>query len=213
MPTTTDPLYIAEAYSYGKDRAEAAASWTTDGNTSDRTARDVLAMIENGDPAMDDHLPAMPNLSGEWADDLTPFSLAAEIVPRDVLDAREPGDSLVDDLADAFERGVDEHFLPACENYETWAVGMFLDGNYDGVETYRAALETIQAAADAPNTVEVWTDEQARRFRVADALQAFTEEAVTSDDYDGLRGDLLNAALSEVDWSELAENKLSALSE
>jgi hypothetical protein len=32
-------------------------------------------------------------------------------------------------------------------------------------------------------------------------------ERVTSENYDGLRGDLLNAALSEVNWRELAENK------
>ena len=30
------------------------------------------------------------------------------------------------------------------KNYETWAVGMYLDGNYDGPGTYYAAIETVR---------------------------------------------------------------------
>ena len=35
--------------------------------------------MDDGDPMADDRLPAYPTLSGEWADDPTPLSLALTI--------------------------------------------------------------------------------------------------------------------------------------
>jgi hypothetical protein len=84
-------------------------------------------------------------------------------------------------------------------NYETWAVGMFLDGNYDGEGVYRDALEIAEEADN--------------EYDLSIRLQAFTEEHIVSDEYDGLRGDLLGAALSEVNWQELAEGKLQEVAE
>lgn len=92
------------------------------------------------------------------------------------------------------------------KNYETWAVGMYLDGNYDGPGTYYAALEAAR---------EVYpTEESGRRSLVADALRDLVEENVSpsmvDDDHPDpqlhpLVSDLLGYALSSVDWYEIAD--------
>lgn len=61
----------------GADAGRAAASWYFDGNTKDETYAAVLKGIEDGDPAILDTFPT-PNLSGEWAGDATPQSLAED---------------------------------------------------------------------------------------------------------------------------------------
>ena len=100
------------------------------------------------------------------------------------------------------------------KNYETWAVGMYLDGNYDGASTYYAALETVRdvIGRDHP-TSEYWTVAESRRYNVADALKDLVEEYnnphMIDDDHpeqlSGLVADLFGAALSSVDWHELAD--------
>lgn len=43
----------------------AAGTWVIDGNTSDETCREILRLMDDGDPALD-----LPELRlGEWADD------------------------------------------------------------------------------------------------------------------------------------------------
>jgi hypothetical protein len=101
------------------------------------------------------------------------------------------------------------------KNYETWAVGMFLDGNYDGPGTYYGAIETVrQQLEDIEHpTSEYWTREQSERFGVADALKDYvgemTNPSMVDDDHptqlDGLVADLFGAALDSVDWDELAD--------
>lgn len=106
--------WLAAAKQLGQDHANNAASWTTDGN-SDRDERGrVLEMLRAGDPAVWDYLPPPPNLSGEWADELTPQSLATQIVGSD-LDNVEDESTLIDELCSAYEEGVDETFESACE--------------------------------------------------------------------------------------------------
>lgn len=101
------------------------------------------------------------------------------------------------------------------KNYETWAVGMFLDGNYDGPGTYYGTVETVRVALEDIEhpTSEYWTVEQSERFAVADALKEFVEEMnnpyMIDDDHptqlEGLAADLFGAAMSSVDWHELAD--------
>jgi hypothetical protein len=100
-----------EARARGQSDARAAASWITDGNTKHEAAVAVLQLAEDGDPALDDYLPRRPDLSGEFADDLTPASLAEEITGAD---ASEIDSDLIDTLADAYEDGVSETFEDAC---------------------------------------------------------------------------------------------------
>lgn len=117
MSNYTDPT-LRDAYERGVEAAEAAASWTTDamdrgGRVSrEDSARSLLAMMEEGDPEVFDYLPAMPNLSGEYADDPTPQSLARDVTGLDDFSERP---ELVDEIAQAFENGVSETFEAACE--------------------------------------------------------------------------------------------------
>jgi hypothetical protein len=99
-----------EARGLGRGCALSAASWTVDGNADLHHARKVLTMLEDGDPAADDYLPRRPNLSGEWADDPTPQSLAEDITGLEDIDS-----DLVDRLAEAWEAGVSDTFESACE--------------------------------------------------------------------------------------------------
>lgn len=101
----------AEAYEMGVSAAKAAATWCVDGNTKHEAIVALVKMMDDGDPAVDDYLPARPGLSGEWADDPTPVSLARDIMGDDY----RTDDPMVDALADAYERGVSETFYEACE--------------------------------------------------------------------------------------------------
>src|ERR1700739_2806258 len=104
MQQDTLARWTAEARALGIEQAECAAGWAFDGNsTRDERAR-VLDMLREGDPAAWDYLPAMPNLSGEWADALTPHRLFEQIVGREP-ETDDDGD-VIEALADAFENGV-----------------------------------------------------------------------------------------------------------
>jgi hypothetical protein len=94
-------------------------------------------------------------------------------------------------------------------NYETWAVGMYLDGNYTGEGTYRAVLDLVR---------EQMVQRDANQYSisdVADALQAWFDDEIYNDSHElsGIVGDLLKAALDEVEWRELAEHKIAEVSE
>ncbi|HTU61307.1 MAG TPA: hypothetical protein VMF89_22785 [Polyangiales bacterium] len=90
-------------------------------------------------------------------------------------------------------------------NYETWAVSLYLDGNYTGEGTYREVLELAeQHLADSR---ELGRDSDDADYTLAEALKDYVETDL--DISAGLAGDLVGAALSEVDWRELAKDKLA----
>lgn len=74
------------------------------------------------------------------------------------------------------------------KNYETWCVSLWID-NEEG--SYNQSREM---ARDSESTIEL-----------ADALKDWIEESAPEMDA-SVWSDLLNAALSEVDWYEIAEN-------
>jgi hypothetical protein len=94
--TADAAVLTAEAEALGKQAGESAASWIVDGNTSTETAREIVRMIEEGDPAFEAPAP----LSGEWSGGL---------VATDVLASAGCGltedDEAAGDVLDAFERG------------------------------------------------------------------------------------------------------------
>jgi hypothetical protein len=103
-------------------------------------------------------------------------------------------------------------------NYETWVVGMFLDGNYTGEDDYLNALDVVREAIDNYDerkrvivAAGIWTKDDAERFAAEDALKEFVEASLPEPS--GLVGDLIGAALSEVNWLELAEHKLQEVRE
>lgn len=113
MTTYSIETAKAEAHALGVAAAQTAATWTVDGDMSQKDIERRIEMLDAGDPAVWDLLPTMPNLSGEWADDPTPLSIARSVLGTDVDDQ-----DLFDveaELADAWETGVAETFEAACE--------------------------------------------------------------------------------------------------
>jgi hypothetical protein len=104
-----------DAREFGRDAARNAATWITDGNDSDESRRRKLELIEDG--RLDEIMRA-PNLSGEYADDLTSARLYEQITGRDAhADMSFDADSygpLMDSLSDAYEEGVSERVEDAC---------------------------------------------------------------------------------------------------
>ena len=120
------------------------------------------------------------------------------------------------ELLDAAERDDTTH--NGWANYETWAVGMFLDGNYTGEGTYLSVLEitrsTLEEAREHAKKMDV---PMVGTGFVADALKEYVSDRVGEETGDalgnGIASDLLGAALGSVDWRELAEHKIAEVSE
>jgi len=116
-------------------------------------------------------------------------------------------------------------------NYETWAVALWIDneeGSYyarqELAEPFIAPEDIDEWSEDAnfyetvssedKNPVYVVNEDGTRRVRVhnvtgyADAIQEWVETAMIPDLGASLASDLLGAALSEVNWREIAENWL-----
>jgi len=91
------------------------------------------------------------------------------------------------------------------ENYETWAVKLQIDneeGSYDyWNETTDETIENVEARWE-------WqTDKDAQRLHLADTLKDWYQENMPLDGAD-IFTDLLQAALGEVNWHEIAESML-----
>lgn len=91
------------------------------------------------------------------------------------------------------------------KNYETWCVKLWMDNDE---ATYSANRERAQAAWNNAEATSYSTREQQARIDLADTLKDAAEEAAP-DLGASVWADLLNAALGEVDWFEIAENLLS----
>lgn len=89
-------------------------------------------------------------------------------------------------------------------NYETWAVKLWID-NEEG--SYNYWLERSREILLDPRTSDILTEGQTARYDLADELKREHEE--NAPEVSGVFADLLNAALSEVDWSEIAESMLA----
>ena len=95
------------------------------------------------------------------------------------------------------------------ENYETWVVALHISNDEKLYNRWRALAGSIQAAAAATETFtqrDVVVFDLADRLR--DVMQGEASELVMLGPYAGAMGDLLMAALSEVDWHEVAESLL-----
>lgn len=94
-------------------------------------------------------------------------------------------------------------------NYETWAVSLWLDNEEPSYRYWREQAEYHHHAAPKCRQVNegIWSSSQAAKFRLADQLKLEVTDAAPLDGAN-LYTDLLNAALSEVNWHEIAENML-----
>jgi hypothetical protein len=132
MPELYSTEHEREAYRMGADAGIAAASWVMDGNTSTEHVGRLVAMLDAGDPEVYDHLPARPDLSGEWADSPTPRSLYRDImgnVPGESAHPEWLSERIETEIADAWEAGVDSTFESECERILRAALAVETEGN------------------------------------------------------------------------------------
>lgn len=98
-------------------------------------------------------------------------------------------------------------------NYATWAVALWID-NDEGSQTYwrqEAAREMQEAPNGQMVRDGVWTADEAARFNLAEQLKS--ESTDTAPDLGAsVYSDLLQAALDDVNWKEIAENIIADLS-
>lgn len=85
-------------------------------------------------------------------------------------------------------------------NYETWAVALWIDNDYN---SYLYRCELVEQVK------EEHEDEEERQDCLASSLKDWIESQNPITDSASLFTDLLNSALSEVDWREIAENFLA----
>jgi len=112
-------VWRAQARELGRDHGKAAASWVIDGNTDHEHIARMVRMFDEGDPALEQYLPGYPNLSGEWADELTPDRLFEQVTGLDAhAEAtfnQDAYQTVLEELCGAYEDGVSETFQTECE--------------------------------------------------------------------------------------------------
>ena len=89
-------------------------------------------------------------------------------------------------------------------NYETWAAKLWLDNDEGQYNYWRERVRDILLN---PRPSDILTVEQTARYDLADELKREHEENAPVLGA-SVFSDLLNAALSEVNWSEIAESML-----
>lgn len=94
-------------------------------------------------------------------------------------------------------------------NYETWCVGLWLSNDEATYRTVQAMAADARDAARGDRRVlqGYWDAGRAPVYLLADALKELVNDAAP-DLGPTMFGDLLNAALSEVDWQDVAEGFL-----
>lgn len=96
------------------------------------------------------------------------------------------------------------------KNYETWCVNLWLSNEHESYLAMREMAEEARSeAADPEMRNKYWTEEEHAKFTLADNLKRNFEEDNPLEDKASVWHDLLAAAMSEVDWQEIAENILS----
>jgi len=85
-------------------------------------------------------------------------------------------------------------------NYETWNCKLWLD-NDAGLQDFQK--KWLETAKNTPK-VDVWTIEETVKFTLADLIKEFVVDNVP--DIQGMYADLLNAAICEINFNEIAEN-------
>ena len=99
-------------------------------------------------------------------------------------------------------------------NYETWLVALWLDNDQGTHEATRDLVQQAFICADGPNEFnKAWyTREGAEAHWLEDALKDWIEDpenGLLPDLGASMAADLMGAALSEVNWRELAEHYLA----
>jgi tartrate dehydratase beta subunit/fumarate hydratase class I family protein len=93
-------------------------------------------------------------------------------------------------------------------NYETWATALWIGND---PHTANRLDELAQEYWDQTEATSVLTKEEATRYDLAHGIEEWVRVEMVPE-VGGLASDLLNAALSEVHWSEIACHALDEVS-
>lgn len=109
---------------------------------------------------------------------------------------------------------MDEQKYNGWTNYETWAVSLWLDNDQGTYDYWREKAQEMREEAPTSRQVSkgIWSAAEAEKFNLADQLKEEITDSAPLDDANCYT-DLLNAALSEVNWAEIAGNILESLPE
>lgn len=91
-------------------------------------------------------------------------------------------------------------------NYETWNVKLWIDNEQGSQEYWREQTQDAWRHARENQAWQGSTRKESTIATLADMLKSEHEENTPT--VTGVYADLLNAALSEVNWHEIAENML-----
>lgn len=93
-------------------------------------------------------------------------------------------------------------------NYETWCVNLWMDNEEGGWAYWREIAEECLTETVDPGTQAYLTHQERAAYLLADRIKAAheDEDANPLDGKPSVYSDLLTAALSEVDWREIAEH-------
>lgn len=95
-------------------------------------------------------------------------------------------------------------------NYETWAVKLWMDNDYGSYRYWESEAQDAWDGAEADGT---FTRKERAAIDLADRLKDQWEEGNPLSGQASAYSDLLNAALSEVNWDEIARNMLEEYEE
>lgn len=93
-------------------------------------------------------------------------------------------------------------------NYETWNLALWI-GNEEG--SYNHWRETTREAYRDAEASETFTRKENARYALAKQLEEDTRENMP--EVNGFYGDVLRAAISEVNWHEIAENWIDEIAD
>lgn len=100
-------------------------------------------------------------------------------------------------------------------NYPTWAVKLWIDNDQAPYEYWHNLASHCQASAakDANVQQNIWTPEQAAKYRLAYHLRDEIESGGAALDEASMYADLLGWALAYVKWDDIAESLLQDINE
>lgn len=100
-------------------------------------------------------------------------------------------------------------------NYETWAVKVWMDNESGSQEFFRDMAREVKESTGDKTPNPYMNAQDNARASLADRLKEHHDEAAEEwmGDQASVFADLLNAALSEVNWCEIAEHLLDNLDE
>ncbi len=102
------------------------------------------------------------------------------------------------------------------KNYETWAVALWMDNEQGSYDYWRERIQELTGEEGGLGEYaenEYLEDDVKLKFALADEIKSMHEDAVEEKALDGFMADLLNGAMSEVSWDEIAGHLLESVKE